>query len=318
MLIARIGVGAGETTSGAPVHSLISDYFPPSHRATALAIYTSGAQFGAMLGITAGGWLETQFDWRTAFVVLGLPGLLLAVLVRTTIREPSRGRFDPPRETTPPSTRETLRYLVHRPTFLLVTFGFSMCIFASVGAAAWQPTLLRRVHGMSGAEVGFWLGVVAGGSAMIGGILTAALSDRLGSRDARWYLRLPAINTLLSVPLTIAIPFWPEGREAVWFLPAWSILTGSIAGPIYAMVQNVARPEMRATAAALNLFLMTLIGMGLGPTFVGIASDALSTSYADDSIRHALAALAPAQVIGALLWLGATRTLRDDLDHDTH
>jgi predicted MFS family arabinose efflux permease len=314
VLLARIGVGAGETTSGAPVHSLLSDYFPAHQRATALAIYTSGAQLGAIVGITLGGWLEEGFGWRVAFVVMGLPGVLLALLVQSTIREPKRGRFDPPRPPQRSSFLKSAGFLLRQRSFPLMSLGFSFCIMASYGASSWQPTLLRRVHGMSGTEVGLWLGLVAGGAAMLGGVVTATLTDRLGRRDPRWYLGLPALNTLLAVPLTMIIPFWADGQQAVLMIPFWSILVGSIAGPIYAMVQGVAQPHMRATAAALNLFVMTLIGMGLGPTLVGATSDFLAASRGEESIRYALAFVAPAQILGATLLLLGMRTLRADLE----
>jgi len=313
ILLARIGVGAGEASSGAPVHSLLSDYFPPEHRATVMAIYTAGAQLGAMFGIAVGGWLEEGFGWRMTFVMMGLPGLFLAVLVRATIREPERGRFDPPRDRPPSPVRESIRFLAKQKSFLLMATGFGCCIFASHGAASWHPTLLRRVHMMGGGEIGFWLGLVAGSCAIVGGLATARMTDYLGYRDKRWYLRLPAINTLLSVPLTVAIPLWPDGQQAVMMVPLWAILVGSVAGPIYAMVQGVARPEMRATAAALNMFIMTLIGMGLGPTFVGMMSDYLSADMGDASIQYALAFVVPVQILGASLWLIGARTLRDDL-----
>jgi predicted MFS family arabinose efflux permease len=316
VLLARIGVGAGETASGAPVHSLLSDYFPPVQRATALAIYTSGAQLGGVVGITLGGWLEEGFGWRVAFVVMGLPGILLALVVQKTIREPIRGRFDPPSAPQQASFLECASYLLRQRSFPLMSLGFAFCVMASYGAASWHPTLLRRIHDMSGTEVGLWLGLAAGGSAMVGGIVTATLTDRLGRRDPRWYLALPAINTLLAAPLTVIIPFWQDSQQAVLMIPLWAILTGSIAGPIYAMVQGVAPPHMRATAAALNLFVMTLIGMGLGPTLVGAASDYLAPSRGEDSIRFALAFVAPAQILGATLWFLAMRTLREDLERN--
>ncbi len=317
VLVTRIGVGVGETSGGAPVHSLLSDVFPPQQRATALAIYTAGAQLGGVLGLTLGGWLEQKYGWRMAFVWMGLPGLVVALLVRATIDEPPRGRFDGPRKRESVSFGETTRFLAGRRSFLLMALGLSCCIFGSYGASSWHPTLLRRVYEMSGADVGLWLGLAAGSASMLGGISSAALADRLARRDVRWYLWLPALNTLLAVPLSIAIPFIENASVVVRLIPLWSLLVGSVGGPIFAMVQGVARPEMRAVAASLNMFVMTLVGMGLGPTFVGIASDQLAATHADDSIRFALSLVAPVQVLGAVLWILAARTLTADLKYAT-
>lgn len=315
VLLTRIGVGIGETSAGAPVHSLLSDVFPPHQRATALAIYTAGAQLGAVLGLTLGGWLEHHYGWRMAFVGMGLPGLAVALLVRATIDEPPRGRFDGPRVREAVSFAETTRFLVGRRSFVLMALGLSFCIFGSYGASSWHPTLLRRIHAMSGTDVGLWLGFAAGSASMLGGIASAAVTDRLARRDTRWYLWLPALNTLIAVPLSVAIPFLDDAELAVRIIPIWSFLVGSIGGPIFAMIQGVARPEMRAVAAALNMFVMTLVGMGLGPTFVGFASDHLASTHGDASLRFALALIAPVQIAGALLWIFASSSLKRDLEH---
>jgi len=317
VLLARIGVGVGESTAGAPVHSLISDYFPAERRATALAIYTAGAQIGAMLGIMLGGWLSDLYGWRITFLLIGAPGLALALLVRLTVAEPRRGRFDGAVTTRPAALGETLRFLAARPSYLCIILAIASLISASYGASSWHPTLLRRVHGMSGTEIGVWLGLVANGGAMLGGISLALLADRLGRRDKRWYLILPAVATLLSLPLTFVFPLWPDRETAIFFLAPWSFLAGSIAGPMYAMVQSVARPDMRALAAAILMFVMNLLGMGIGPTFVGMASDALTPRFGDEAIRYAVLLVAPAQLLGAGLCLLGARHLPRDIERAT-
>jgi predicted MFS family arabinose efflux permease len=314
VLLARIGVGIGESSAGAPVHSLLSDYFPPTLRATALAIYTAGAQIGAMVGIMLGGWLSDTYGWRTTFFIFGASGLPLALLVRFSIAEPRRGRFDGARAAATSTLRDTIRYLREKRSYVIVLAADALLIATSYGASSWHPTFLRRVHDMSGAEAGFWVGLV-NAAAFAGGILCAVLADRLGRRDLRWYLWLPGIASLLALPLTIAFPLWNDARTAIFLLAPWSFLTGSIQGPIYATVQSIAPPEMRALAAAILLFVMSLIGLGLGPTLVGVASDAFSERFGDEAIRHALLLVAPAQLIGAALCAVAARSLRGDVAH---
>jgi predicted MFS family arabinose efflux permease len=312
VLIARVGVGVGESSAGAPVHSLLSDYFPPELRATALAIYTAGAQIGAMVGIMLGGWLSDVYGWRTTFFIFGAAGLPLSLLVRFTIAEPRRGRFDGPRQPPTSTLRDAIRHLRQKRSYLIILLADALLIAASYGASSWHPTFLRRVHSMSGADAGFWVGLV-NGAAFVGGILCAVAADRLGRRDLRWYLWLPGLASLLAVPLTLAFPLWSDARTAVFLLAPWSFLTGSIQGPIYAMVQNVAPPEMRALAAAILLFVMSLIGLGLGPTLVGMASDAFTPRHGDDALRYALLLVAPAQLLGAVLCGVAARSLRGDV-----
>ena len=312
VLIARIGVGVGESTAGAPVHSLLSDYFPPSQRATALAIYTAGAQLGAMVGIMLGGWLSDQYGWRTTFFIFGASGIPLAFLVRFTVAEPRRGRFDGPGLLRTPTLGEAIEYLRKRRSYGIILAADALLIATSYGASSWHPTFLRRVHEMSGAEAGFWVGLV-NIAALAGGILCAVLADRLGRRDLRWYLWLPALASLLALPLTLAFPLWSDGSTAVFLLAPWSFLTGSIQGPIYAMVQAVAPPAMRALAAAILLFVMSLIGLGLGPTLVGIASDSFTPRFGDEAIRYALLLVAPLQLLGVALCVAAARSLRSDV-----
>jgi len=184
---ARIGVGVGEAALSPPAHSLISDYFPPERRATALGIYAVGIHVGTLFGFKGGGMLDDAFGWRTTFLVVGLPGLLLALLVRFTVKEPKRGRTDPSRAAPMPAppVLEVLRHLLKQPSFVLLSIAMGLTAFAGYAFSVWAPTFLRRAHGWSSGEAGD-LGWPIGIGGALGSILAGWLADRLGRRDPRW------------------------------------------------------------------------------------------------------------------------------------
>ena len=196
LLAARIGVGVGEAGCSPPAHSMIADYFPAENRATALGIYSLGIPVGILFGFLAGGWLNEFFGWRVAFFVVGIPGLILAVLVRFTLAEPTRGmaegRIDSGEQ---PGVMETFRFMWRKKSFRHLAFGGALTAFVGYGLVTWVPSFLVRSHGMETGEIGTWLGLILG---IPGGIGIAAggwMADKLGSRDTRWYLWVVSVAT---------------------------------------------------------------------------------------------------------------------------
>jgi len=320
LALARVGVGIGEATCSPPAHSLLSDYFPPERRATALSILALGIPIGIMIGYLAGGWVNQFFGWRMAFFVVGLPGLALAGVVRLTLREPSRGYSEGLQagEPTPTeSLREVLRFLWGLRSFRHLSLAASLHAFCGYGALAFVPAFMIRVHGMTNtAELGAWLGLITGIFAGIGTFLGGTLSDRFAGKrqDARWYLWLPAGATLLGVPFTFLFYLWPEGRTALLLSIPGSILGPMWLGPTAAMTQGLVKLRMRATTSAILLFIINLIGLGLGPQTVGLASDLLTPFYGREAIRYALLSIVvTGSVWAALHYFAAARTLREDL-----
>lgn len=307
--LARIGVGIGEAGCSPPAHSLIADLFPVERRASALAIYALGIPIGASLGTLAGGWLGQLYGWRTAFLAVGIPGILLAVLVRTTLREPPRapaqGRD---------SALEVLRFMLRRRAFVHMASGAALLAFAGYGTAAFTPIFMMRLHDFDLGMLGTWLGtlgLVAGG---LGTYFGGALSDRLARSEPRWYLAMPALASLLSIPFGCFFYLWPDGREALLFWIPWAALGAMYLGPTFATTQSLVRPDMRALAAAILLFIINAVGLGLGPWFVGSLSDALEPRFGADSIRWAsLATVVVATTWAAIHYLLGARSLREDL-----
>jgi predicted MFS family arabinose efflux permease len=314
LLLARIGVGIGEAGGGAPSHSLLSDYFPPERRATALAVLTTGGAVGSVLGLLLGGWLGDLYGWRAAFAIVGIPGIAVALVLRLTVREPPRGRFDAARASAPArreSTLEVQRYLWGFPSFGWMTLAATLHVFAGYGASVWNPTFLIRVHGMTQGEAGFWLAVVSFSS--FAGILWGYAADRLARGDLRWYMYAPALGSILALPFTCFYVLAPAPGPALAALVISSLLGNAYTGATFAMAQSLARPHMRALAAATVLFVMNLLGLGLGPFAVGVLSDVLTPRYGLEAIRYSLLLIALPHVMAAAMNLAAARSLREDL-----
>ena len=321
LTLARIGVGVGEAACSPPSHSLLSDYFPPDRRGTALSIFSLGVPIGIMVGYLVGGWINQYFGWRLAFFVVGLPGLVLVLVLWLTLREPLRGHSEGLQGSVSATQTDSLWTVFHfiwaLRSFRHLSLAAALHALYGYGVLAFMPAFMMRVHGMTNtAELGLWLGLIAGVFSGIGTFLGGALSDRLAARknDRRWYMWLPACATLLSIPFTCLFYLWPEGRTALLLSIPAAILGPTYIGPTMAMTQGLVKLRMRATASAILLFILNLIGLGLGPQAVGVLSDLLAPTYGVESIRYALLFVV---VIGSL-WSAfhyflAAQTLREDL-----
>ena len=320
LLLARIGVGVGEAGASPPSHSLISDYFPIETRATALSIYALGIPFGSMVGNFVGGWGAQELGWRMTFFIVGAPGIFVALLVWLTLREPPRGmsekRVVAVKKTAspPPKVKEVLSFLWARKSFRHLSIASGLHAFVGYGVATWNAPFLIRTHDMPITEVGSWLALISGIGAIgtfAGGYLADKISDRTG--DKRWYMWIPAISTLLMVPCQFVAYLYGGLTGVIVSLMAVAILSGMYLGPSFAMTQGLASFRMRAVASAILLFILNIIGMGLGPYFVGIASDLLSASQGIYSLRYALCLAVLANFWATIHYLISTRTLREDL-----
>lgn len=317
MALLRIGVGVGEAGGTPPSHSLIADYFPPEKRSSALGVHAIGTQIGILVGMFGGATIADAFGWRMAFVVFGLPGVLLAIIVGLTIKEPAKP------EAAAIDDGGLLRAVgtIWRiPAFSLIAIAASMVALSSIGMASWTPSFLIRVHGLSLVEAGLILGicgVIAGTSgAFVGGLLC----DRLSVIDKRWQLWVPACGAFLSIPLQTAFLLWPE--DAYWMLngiqvPAavpFTLLGGFFStfwvGPTFAAVQNIAPSHLRTQASALMLLVFNLVGMGLGPLIVGMLSDGLAPEFGEYSIRYAMLASQVVVLVGTYVYYKAATPYR--------
>ena len=313
LLIARIGVGVGEAGCSPPSHSLISDYFAPETRATALSIYSLGIPIGVMIGYLAGGWLVHFFDWRTAFIVVGLPGVIMAVIVRMTVTEAPRGNSEAIRHGGQLATfREVVTYLWARRSFRHISIAGGLHAFVGYGIGNWIPAFLARTYQMGSAEIGTYLALIAG---IVGGLGTFAggyLCDRFGQQDRRLYVWIPAATLVIIVPLTILALMAGDKYSALLLYILPTFLSPFYLGPTFAVVQGMAQVRMRAIAAAILLFILNLIGMGLGPLLVGALSDYLKPQFGVDSLRYAMIAAVLVNLWAGLHYFLAAKTVRED------
>ena len=310
----RVGVGIGEAGGTAPAHSLISDYFPPERRAFAFGVFQQGVYIGQMLGLMVGALLVGEVGWRMTFVIVGLPGLALALLLYATVRDPVRGAFDPapsaPAET--PAMREVFAHLWRLPTFRLLMLGAGIASFGGTGFGFWLPVLFERAHGMTPLQVGMQLGPVMAVSGSVGALFAGWLTDRLGQRDRRWLMRIPTASVLACLPFLIGVCVWPTASGALLCAIPSGLLGGGWAPAAYAAAQALAPLRMRALGASLVILCITLFGMGAGPQAVGILNDALAPALGEEAVRYSMVIVIGTTAIGALLlYLGSRTFVRD-------
>lgn len=299
----RFGVGVGEAGLSPAAHSLISDTVPPEKRATALSIYSLGVPIGVMVAAVGGGWLAQHYSWRIAFLVLGLPGALLALAIRLLIREPARGAMEPgnaPIAQPPYSLRgdvaETTRVakaMFANPILLNMMLGSTVVSFAGYGGGAFLQPYWSRMFHLGYAEIGLITGLVGGASQALGVLLGGLASDRLARNGASvWYGLVPAIGIALAYPLIVAVYTAQSWQAAAVLLLFPGILSNTYMGPTYGIVQNAFPAARRATAVAVLFFVLNLFALGLGPPLTGLLIDHLGAfHYANPDANGMLIAL---------------------------
>ncbi|MGC6511152.1 MAG: spinster family MFS transporter [Parvibaculales bacterium] len=314
LLIARIGVGVGEAGCSPPAHSMIADYYPAEQRATALGIYSLGIPFGIMFGLFAGGWINEFFGWRMAFFVVGLPGLLLALLVRFSLTEPPRGMAEGRTDKgAQPGVLETLHYLWQKKSFRHMSFAAGLAAFVGYGFITWAPAFLIRSFDMSTGEVGTWFGLILGIPGGIGIALGGYLADKAGAKDPKWYLWTTALALLVVCPLNFAVFTATNATTAFLAMIIPVLLSNFYQATTFSQTQGISELRMRAMAAGILLFIMNIIGLGLGPQMVGLISDLLKDTYGTESLRYALLICGMANIWAAVHYYIAGRHLKDDL-----
>ena len=318
LLIARIGVGIGEAGGSPPSHSLLADYFAPGKRATALGIYALGVPIGILFGNLAGGWIGEIFGWRQAFFLVGLPGIVLAIILKLTVKEPPRGYSEEkPADTTTVPFRTVVKTMRGFKSFKYIALGAGTQAFVGYGAIAWMPSFLVRAHDLSIGEVGTALGLIIGFFGGIGTLLSGVIGDKLGAKSVKYYMLVPAYGFLIAVPAGAAV-FLVDDLYlvlAIYTIPAF--LVNLYTGPTFAMTQSLAPLAMRAAASALLLFIINIIGLVFGPTTVGIISDLLQSSMQMNdvqSLQMALLACNFVYLLSFYYYFQASRHLETDLN----
>lgn len=298
----RVGVGVGEAGGVAPSYAVISDYFPQGERARALAIYSLGIPLGGAAGVLLGGYIAQTVEWRTAFIAVGLAGLILAPLFRLVVKEPVRNKVADA-DAVPVS--QVFSILAAKPAFWLMAFGAASSSLCGYGVAFWLPSLLQRSFGLDLIGAGQFLGAVLLIGGVAGVLAGGWLGDKLGGGDKAMYARIPAISYWLGAPLFIAGVLSNSVTTAFLLFVIPQALVYVWLGPVLTAVQHLVPAHLRATASATFLLINNLIGLGLGSWVVGALSDTLTPTYGNEALRYAIAmALCLYFLAGVLMWLG--------------
>jgi MFS family permease len=318
LLLARIGVGVGEAGGSPPSHSIISDIFPPERRASAMGFYSTGVNIGILFGFLLGGWLNEFFGWRIAFIVVGAPGIFLALMVRATLAEPIRGLstqsdINEPGES--PGMGQTLSLLWRRRSFRHMALAAALNAFCGYSTASWTAPFIQRSYDMATGELGTWLALISGVGGAVGVLLGGMLADKLALRDKRWYMWVPALAGFISIPFIASVYL----VDTVYLALTLSIIPGLLhnvyLGSTIATTHGLVGLRMRALSSAILFLILNIIGLGLGPLLVGVLSDALQPAFGEHSLRQAmLYLLAPVMAWSTVHFVLAARTLRQDLD----
>ena len=269
-----------------------------------------------MIGFYAGGWLRDVYGWRVAFLTVGLPGLLLAAIVRVTLKEPLRGLSEghaAQDEAEAPSVGESFRFFLGNRTLRHIALGSALNAFVGYGAVNWFPTFLRRSYDMSGTDVGETLALIIGLGGGLGTFLAGYFADRLSSRDLRWNMWLPTALFVGTFPFTFGVYLSYDASTTLWFYVIPAMMGTVYLAPSLAMVQGLVPLRLRTTASAILLFIINIIGMGLGPQMVGLLSDWLAEEHGLESIRYALFASSFFLIWSGAHFMIASRSLREDL-----
>jgi MFS family permease len=323
LLVFRIGVGIGEAGCTPPANSIIADYFPAKNRAKALATYAMGITFGTVLANAFGGPIAEAFSWRQAFLVLGIPGVLIGFVVLFTVKEPPRGYSDLPGtpQVEPLGLRETLGELAAKTTFWMNIAAATVVAFVGYGVGNFMAPFFQRTHGMGVGEVATQINVPLGLAASLGAFTAGYLTDRFSVKHPNAVGIIPGVALILCVPC-YWIGFTTDNVSlALAVLLVGNVLHYSYLGAQYTICQGVASARSRATAVAIMLFVVNLIGYGLGPLFVGFLSDALMVSAQAEQVENARAVgLAQSMILtvslyglGGVLFLATAKTLQRDM-----
>ncbi len=330
LFVVRMGVGVGEAGATAPSISMLSDYLSPSRRARGMSVISIGAVVGMGLGMVVGGFIEQRYGWRMAFLAAGIPGVFLALVFRLSIREPERGANEGRSGSSSPPFMASLEHLLRSKTFRFILLANGFSLLAAMGRNLWEPSFLIRSYGMNEFEAGSWYFVTSPLPSMLGIFLGGYLADRLGAKDKRWYMWVPALGQFASVPILIAFLLWPAEDQialpsffsemGIQGVPFGFVLSffGSIVGsfftaPFIATIQGVSPLRMRAFAASISGLISTLVGLAAGPLLVGVLADHFEAQFGVEALRYSLLVPTAVPLLSALVCLAGARHVGGDL-----
>ena len=317
LVLARMAVAICEAGSAPAALAMVADYYPKEQRPMAMSVMTTGSYLATLFATAGGAWIAARYGWRMAFIVAGLPGIALALLMWVTVTEPRRGAWD----SAPPAVQgplmETLRRLLSSAAFRNITIANGCATCWLIGMSTWNISFLIRSHGLTLERAGLLAGTLLPVSMIAGVLLSGWLSTRLIERDPRWQLGIPLLGSGATIAASLAYFLWPSGMRMQvigWDIPQAMIffaLMGFFCSWIFASsvaaLSNVIPAQQRAVANAVYVVFYTLFGLGLGPVAVGMMSDALILFAGKDGLRLALIVLTSAMALSMLFYARAIK-----------
>ncbi len=317
LALARVGVGIGEAGCSPPAHAMIADLYPPEQRSAAMGVYTLGISAGVMLAYMAGGWVVQNIGWREAFFIVGLPGLILAALVRYTVQEPARGAVEQRRDSgEQPSLRDVAVFLLARKSFIYMALGAGVSSFVGYAIIFNMPSFMVRSLGVDAAEIGFSLGPIYGIAGGLGFFFGGYLADRIGVHGHRKALSFIALASVISAICFGAVFLSTTMAWCLMLLIVPSVLSNFYLAPVLSQTQSLVSLRMRAVASSLVLLIINVIGLLIGPPATGLVSDLLQASQGEESMRYALLVVSVMLLpVAAFCYWRAGRTIDADLQN---
>ncbi len=313
LLAARFGTGIGEAGTGPSINSMISDLYPPEKRASALSFYSAGLNIGLLIGFFGGGWIAQEYGWRHAFLAAGAPGLVLAFVVMFTVREPVRGQADAMADIEKaPAVLSVVKYMWARKSMRWLCMAAALASFGGYANLFFIPKFLIVSHGLTIVEVSITLALLTGIPGAIGTYMAGVYADRFGKKDVRWYFYVPILGALISLPFGPVFYLANNTTLALAAAVIPVIMGATYLGPTLAVTQGLVPLRMRAQSIAILLFVLTMIGLGLGPVTIGAISDVLKPHVGTDSLRYALMFGMVTNLAGAWCYWRGARWLRQD------
>jgi len=320
---ARMAVGVGEAGGVPPSYAIISDYFPSGRRGTALSLFNLGPPIGQAIGIAFGASIAAAYSWRLAFLCVGAVGVVTALGVWLFVREPRRGGLDAPAPTPAAEVMDattaaapqsgfwaTCRLFFSHPVLLRTALACAATQFVTYAVLNFTTLFLMREKGMSLEQVALWYALLIGVGVSAGMFVSGRLIDRYAPRWKAAYAYIPAAGLALAAPLFVGFVWAPSWPLALAFLALPTALNYFYLSPAVTLVQEEVRPDQRTLAGALLLLVMNLIGLGLGPTYLGFMSDWLRPSHPDNSLQLAFYSLVPFYGVAILAFLWLARAIR--------
>ena len=310
LALARVGVGIGEAGVNPASQSIVADLYPREQRSTPMSIIAAGAPAGTVLGLIGGGLVAANFGWRSAFYAVGLPGVVLAIVIAFTMKEPVRGNSDHATKglRDAPKLGAVLAYMWHTPATRYLLYASTLSSVSGYGVNAWFPAFFMRTHELSISQVGLIIGIIGGGCGIAGALLGGWLFDRISNQHStRAALRLLAAVLIVAYPMSLALFFASNLSIAIGFLLIPAMSSAFFLGPANALMQSLVSVRMRAVASSISSLVGNLIGLGLGPLAVGALSDLFRSAYGEAGLAYALAIVASAGCLAAIAFFATAR-----------